>query len=48
VDVIDLETDSDVVTIQVFNRGSALVSDDSEEIWRIHRVCGEALTRQGA
>ena len=40
VDVIDLETDTDVVSILVFNRAIALVNADSEEMRRIHRVCG--------
>src|SRR5688572_6147278 len=39
VDVIDLETDTDVVSIEVFNRAIALVHGDSEEMRRIHRVC---------
>jgi hypothetical protein len=40
VDVLDLETDTDVVSIEVFNRAIFLTHEDSEEIRRIHRVCG--------
>jgi hypothetical protein len=40
VDVIDLETDTDVFSVEVFNRAISLVHADSEEIGRIHRVCG--------
>lgn len=49
VDVIDLETDTDVVSIEVFNRAITLVHDDSEEVRRIHRVCAvlEAATSGG-
>jgi hypothetical protein len=49
VDVIDVETDTDVVSIEVFNRAIALVDADSAEMRRIHRVCGalEAATSGG-
>lgn len=40
VDVIDLETDEDVVSLHVFNRAICLLHADSEEMRRIHRVCG--------
>jgi hypothetical protein len=39
VEIIDLETDHDVITIQVFNRGISLISHDSEELLSIGRVC---------
>ena len=50
VDVIDLETDVDVVSVEVFNRAIALVNTNSEEMRRIHRVCGalEAATSGGS
>src|SRR5207253_7032762 len=35
VDVIDLETDTDVVSIEVFNRAIILLGDESEEMQRI-------------
>jgi hypothetical protein len=46
VDVIDLETDTDIFSIEVFNRAICLVHADSDEMRRIHRVCGalEAAT----
>lgn len=49
VDLIDLETDRDIVSIEVFNRAIALVHGDSEEVRRIHRVCGvlEAASSDG-
>jgi hypothetical protein len=40
VDVIDLETENDVVSIHVFNRAIGLLHADSEEMRRIHRACG--------
>ncbi len=40
VDLIDLETDADMVSIDVFNRAILLIQEDSEDIQRIHRVCG--------
>jgi hypothetical protein len=40
VDVIDLETDTDVVSIEVFNRAIFLVHADDEEMRQIHRLCG--------
>jgi SEC-C motif len=40
VDLIDLETEADVVSIEVFNRAIALVHADGEDMQRIHRVCG--------
>ncbi len=39
VDIIDLETDEDVFSIEIFNRAIGLLQPDSEEIQRIHRVC---------
>jgi SEC-C motif len=44
VDIIDLETDNDVVSIEVFNRAILLGHDEHEEIQRIHRVCGALET----
>jgi hypothetical protein len=40
VDLIDLETEADVVSIEVFNRAIALIQTDDEEMQRIHRLCG--------
>ena len=40
VDVIDVETAADVVTIEVYNRAILLVHLDAEEIRQIHRLCG--------
>jgi hypothetical protein len=40
VDVIDLETVTAVVSVEVFNRAIAMVHGDDEEIRRIHRMCG--------
>jgi hypothetical protein len=40
VDLLDLETDTDVVSIEVFNRAILLGHADDEEMRRIHRVCG--------
>jgi hypothetical protein len=50
VDLIDLETDSDIVSVEVFNRAIALVHGDGEEVRRIHRVCGvlEAASSDGS
>lgn len=40
VDIIDIESDRNVVTIQLYNRAIFLVRDDeSEELQRIHRAC---------
>ena len=39
VDVIDLETDEDLISIELFNRAIGLSHEDSEEVRRIHRVC---------
>lgn len=39
VDVLDLETDTDVVSIGVFNRAIFLRHAEDEEMRRIHRVC---------
>jgi hypothetical protein len=46
VDLIDLEFTNDVISIEVFNRAMYLVREDSDEMRRIHRVCGalEAAT----
>jgi hypothetical protein len=48
VDVIDLETDVDLITIEVFNRERALFDEDDGEIRRISRVCAalEVLSRE--
>ena len=40
VDVLDLETDTDIVSIEVFNRAIFLRHAEDEEMRRIHRVCG--------
>jgi hypothetical protein len=40
VDLLDLETDTDVVSIEVFNRAIFLGHTQDEEMRRIHRVCG--------
>lgn len=40
VDVIDLETDDDVFSIEVFNRAIFLTQTDSAAIQQIDRVCG--------
>jgi hypothetical protein len=40
VDVLDLETETDIVSIEVFNRAISLIYGESEEMRRIHRVCG--------
>ncbi len=49
VDVIDLETETDIVSVEVFNRATCLIHADSEELRRIDRVCGalEAATSGG-
>jgi hypothetical protein len=39
VDVIDIETPDDVISIEVFNRGVLLVLDNSDEVRRVHRLC---------
>jgi hypothetical protein len=39
VDMIDLETDDDIFSIEILNRGIYLVGADSDEIQRIHRAC---------
>jgi hypothetical protein len=39
VDVIDIETDEDVITIEIFNRGIALLEIDDDAMRRIHRAC---------
>jgi hypothetical protein len=38
-DRIDVETDTDLLTIEVANRAICLVASDDEELRRIHRVC---------
>jgi SEC-C motif len=40
VDVINIETATDIISVEVFNRAICLVHADSEEMRRIHRVCG--------
>lgn len=40
VDVIDLETAEDVVSIEIFNRAISLFHEGSEEVRRLHRMCG--------
>ena len=40
VDLIDVETADDVISIEVFNRAILLFHSDSEDMRRIHRVCG--------
>jgi hypothetical protein len=40
VDLIDVETADDVISVEVFNRAMLLVREDIEEMRRIHRVCG--------
>ena len=39
VDIIDLETDDDVVSLVAFNRTVSLEESDNEEMWRIQRAC---------
>ena len=40
VDVIDVETAAEVVTVEIYNRAILLVHADAEEIRQIHRLCG--------
>jgi hypothetical protein len=40
VDMIELETDTGLIAVEVFNRGTLLAYEDSDEVRRIHRVCG--------
>ena len=49
VDVIDLETDTDIICIEVFNRAILLSHTDAGEAQRIHGVCEvlEAASEQG-
>ena len=47
VDIIDIETPDDVISIEVFNRGVLLVLDNSDEVRRVHRLC-EALRTASA
>lgn len=39
VDVIDVETDEQILSIEVFNRAIGLFEEDFEELRRIHRAC---------
>ena len=39
VDRIDLETDGDVISVEIFNRAILLMHHDRDEVRRIHRVC---------
>lgn len=40
VDVIDVETETDFVSVELFNRAICLVHEDSSELQRLHRTCG--------
>ena len=39
VDMIDLETADDVISLEVFNRAIVRFQEDSEDMRRLHRVC---------
>lgn len=39
VDVIDIETADDIVSIEIFNRAMCMVTEPGEEVRRIHRAC---------
>lgn len=47
VDIIDIESERDVVTIQVFNRAISLIHDSTTELRRILRVCGVLESSDG-
>jgi len=46
-DRIEVETDTDLLTIEVANRAICLVASDDEELRRIHRVCGALEHAEG-
>jgi len=48
IDMIDLETDNDIFSIEIFNRGICLLGGDSDEIRRIHRICETLRSSEAA
>jgi hypothetical protein len=49
VDIIEVETDNDIVVLEIFNRAILLLEPESEEVARLHRVCCtlEEIARRG-
>jgi hypothetical protein len=48
VEMIDLETGDETFSIEIFNRGISLLSTDSDEMRRIHRVCETLRSSEAA